>query len=332
MRGSEPIPARRPRHLAIVGPTASGKSAIALAVARALGEAEIVSLDSMQVYRGMDIGTAKPSDGERAEVAHHVVDLAEPAEEWSVVRTQRAVRAAMDAIEERGRRAVLVGGTGLYVRAVLDGIAVPPSDPAVRDALEAEWAGDAGLAGAYAQLEARDPTAAARIEPGNRRRVMRALEVMRITGRSFSSFGAGLDHYGPPLIDVVMVGVWIPRHTMSRRIAERFAAMREAGIVEEVRALAGAPGGMSRTARQAIGYKEVLAHIEGESGLEEALDLAVRRTRALGRRQRVWFRRDPRIIWTGTGGNAEALAPAILATFAGPGSRRTAPTPFAGRR
>lgn len=332
MRRSEPAAGDRPRHLAIVGPTASGKSALGLAVARALGDSEIVSLDSMQVYRGMDIGTAKSPAGERSDVVHHVVDVADPAEEWSVVRTQAAVRGAIDSIEARGRRAVLVGGTGLYVRAVVDGITVPAEDAGVRSALEAEWQGETGLASAYDELAARDPEAAARIEPGNRRRIIRALEVMRVTGRPFSAFGRGLDHYGPPAIDVVMVGVWISRALMWRRIAERFAAMREAGLVEEVRTLAGEPGGLSRTARQAIGYKEVLAHLEGETELEEALDLAVRRTRALGRRQRVWFRRDPRIIWMGIDGNAEALAPAVLATLRGPADGRDQPDPPEGGR
>ncbi|MCZ7536638.1 MAG: tRNA (adenosine(37)-N6)-dimethylallyltransferase MiaA [Acidimicrobiia bacterium] len=191
MRRSEPAAGDRPRHLAIVGPTASGKSALGLAVARALGDSEIVSLDSMQVYRGMDIGTAKSPAGERSDVVHHVVDVADPAEEWSVVRTQAAVRGAIDSIEARGRRAVLVGGTGLYVRAVVDGITVPAEDAGVRSALEAEWQGETGLASAYDELAARDPEAAARIEPGNRRRIIRALEVMRVTGRPFSAFGRG---------------------------------------------------------------------------------------------------------------------------------------------
>ena len=305
-------------HLAIVGPTASGKSAAALAVAEALGDAEIVSLDSMQVYRGMDVGTAKPTFDERASVVHHLVDVADPAEEWSVVRTQAAAREAVDAIEARGHRAVLVGGTGLYVRAVLDGITVPGGDAAVREALEAESEGDAGLARSYRELVERDPVTAARIEPGNRRRVIRALEVLRVTGRPFSSFGPGLARYSPPALDVLMVGVWLPRAVLALRIERRFAAMRDAGIVDEVRSLAAAPGGLSRTAGQAIGYKEVIAHLGGEIGLEEALDLAVRRTRALARRQRVWFRRDPRIIWMGSSGKQEALTRAMLATLQEP--------------
>ena len=263
----------------------------------------------------MDVGTAKPTVEERASVVHHLVDVADPAEEWSVVRTQSAALEAVAAIERRGRRAILVGGTGLYVRAVVDCITVPGGDAEVRAALETQWEGEAGLAGAYRELVMLDPPAAARIEPGNRRRVIRALEVMQVAGRPFSSFGPGLGKYAQPVLDVSMVGVWLPRALLARRIMQRFSAMRDAGIVDEVRSLADAPGGLSRTAGQAIGYKEVIAHLEGEMDLEEALDLAVRRTRALARRQRVWFRRDPRIVWMGRSDNPEALTPAILATL-----------------
>ena len=307
-----------PRHVAVVGPTASGKSALALAVAAELGGFEIVSLDSMQVYRGMDLGTAKPSPLERAEIAHHLVDVADPCEEWSVVRTQEMAREAISAIEARGKRALLVGGTALYVRAVVDAVTVPGGDARVRSGLEEQTASEAGLAEAYAELQSADPDAAARIEPGNRRRVVRALEVIRVTGRPFSSFGAGLDRYATPALDVALVGVWLPRGVLARRIEQRLAAMHEAGLVDEVRRLATAPGGLSRTARQAIGYKEVLAHLEGGLTLEDALDLAVRRTRAFARRQRMWFRRDPRIVWFASPGNSEALGPAILATLHAP--------------
>jgi len=174
------------RHLAIVGATASGKSALALGIAGEVGDAEIVSLDSMQVYRGMDIGTAKPSLAERAAVPHHIVDVAEPSEEWSVRATQEAARDAIAEIERRGRRAVLVGGTGLYVRAVVDALPVPGTDTEVRAALEAQTATADGLAGAYRLLCARDRRAAARIEPSNRRRIVRALEVIEVTGRPCS--------------------------------------------------------------------------------------------------------------------------------------------------
>ena len=316
------------RHLAVVGPTASGKSAVALAVAAACDDVEIVSLDSMQVYRGMDIGTAKPSVAERRAVPHHLVDLADPSEEWSVRSTQTAAQDAIADIEARGRRALLVGGTGLYVRAVVDGLGVPPRDLEVRAALERETATAPGLAGAYRRLVTADPVAAARIEPGNTRRIVRALEVLETTGRRFSSFGAGLTEYGPPVFDVGLVGVWLPRAELGRRIAERFAAMRADGLEAEGRALArvgdslkDSPGGrcgagLSRTATQAIGYKEILAFLDGEiPSREQAFDLAVRRTRQFARRQRVWFRRDPRIRWVGTARNPEDLAPVVLALW-----------------
>jgi len=166
------------RHLAIVGATASGKSALALSLAEACGDAEIVSLDSMQVYREMDIGTAKPTPDEQGRVRHHLVDVADPAADWSVRQSQLGARAAIADIEARGGRAILVGGTGLYVRAVVDDLAVPPTDAALRDELDALTQTPSGVAGAYARLRALDPEAAARIEPNNRRRIVRALEVV----------------------------------------------------------------------------------------------------------------------------------------------------------
>jgi tRNA dimethylallyltransferase len=302
-------------HLALVGPTASGKSALALAVARVLGDVEIVSVDSMQVYRGLDIGTAKPGPAERAAVPHHLIDVAAPAEEWSVARFQRAALDALGAIEGRGRRALLVGGTGLYLQAVVDALEIPGEDRAVRAELEALVAGPDGLATAYDELARLDAAAAAKIEPGNARRIVRALEVIRLTGRPFSSFGPGIRRYAEPALPVRMAGVWLPRPVLSRRIAERFSAMRERGLVDEVRALA-ARGPLSPTARQAIGYKEVLAHLEGRGpSLDAALAAAEARTRALARRQRMWFRRDPRITWLGTAANPCALLPALLATW-----------------
>jgi tRNA dimethylallyltransferase len=302
-------------HLAIVGPTASGKSALALEVARTLGDVEIVSVDSMQVYRGLDIGTAKPSSAERAAVPHHLVDVADPADEWSVARFQREARAAIADIERRHHRALLVGGTGLYVQAVIDPLTIPPEDRAVRDALLARTASPEGLAAAYAELVRDDPVAAARIETGNARRVVRALEVLEITGRPFSSFGAGLQDFGPTVFPVRVAGLWLPRATLNDRIARRFAAMRDAGLVDEVRGLV-ARGQLSRTARQAIGYREVLAHLDGEiPDLDDALETAIVRTRQFARRQRMWFRRDPRIRWFGTARNPCSVLSALLASW-----------------
>jgi tRNA dimethylallyltransferase len=295
------------RHIALVGPTASGKSALALAWARALGDVEIVSLDSMQVYRGFDIGTAKPTAEERRAVPHHLVDVADPAEEWSVRRTQDGARDAIADIEARGGRALLVGGTGLYVRAVVDDLEIPPTDPAVRSAIDAEAERD--LPALHQRLAGLDPVAATRMMPGNRRRIVRALEVIELTGRPFSSFGPGIDDYGPPVLDVALFGIAVEPTDLARRIEQRFGAMRAAGLVDEVRGLAERP--LSRTARQAIGYREVLDHLAGACSLDEALDAAVRRTRRFARRQRVWFRRDPRIEWLEPGARLPMVVGAV---------------------
>jgi tRNA dimethylallyltransferase len=295
------------RHLALVGPTASGKSALALEIARRAGDVELVSLDSMQVYRGLDIGTAKPTPAERSEVVHHLVNVADPAEEWSVQRTQVAARAAIADIEARGKRAVLVGGTGLYVRAVVDDLQIPPTDHALRNTLDDSVQDDAGLAAAYSRLIALDPIAAARMEPGNRRRIVRALEVIELTGRQFSSFGPGIDDYAPPAISVTMYGIDFDRDVLRARITDRFDAMRARGILDEVRGLAEQP--LSRTAREAIGYRELRAYLAGEiPDLDDAFDAAVRRTRRFARRQRVWFGRDPRVRWLEGSMPAEDLA------------------------
>lgn len=298
-----------------MGPTASGKSALGLELARALDDVEIVSIDSMQVYRGMDVGTAKPSAAERATVAHHLVDAAEPWDDWSVARFQTEARAAVAAIEARGHRALLLGGTGLYVQAVVDDLQFPGEDLALRAEITERVEGDPdGLAAAYRELERADPPAAARIEPTNTRRIVRALEVIESTGQPFSSFGPGLGEYGPTVFPVQMAGVWMPRAILRDRIEQRFGAMWDGGLVDEVRRLDADPRGWSRTARQAIGYKEILASLRGDGpDLDVAREVAVRRTRALARRQRMWFRRDPRITWFGTPHNSCALLPALLA-------------------
>ena len=306
------------RYLAIVGPTASGKSALALAVARRLAPAaEIVSIDSMQVYRGMDIGTAKPSPEERAEVPHHLIDLADPTEEFSVARYQAAFAEAMAGIDERGHVAVLVGGTGLYHRAAVDGLRIPGEWPEVRAALDAE----PDTAALHARLAAADPAAAARMEPGNRRRIMRALEVTIGSGRPFSSYGPGLDAYPPT--PYFLAGLRVPRDILGQRIGARFDAMLAAGLVDEVRALVAAhPRGLSRTARQALGYREILRHVEEGAPLDACAGEAVRRTRRFAARQERWFRRDPRVRWYDAevaerpgepaGGNPLALAERLL--------------------
>jgi tRNA dimethylallyltransferase len=277
--------------LAIVGPTASGKSALALAVARAWGDAELVSADAMQVYRGMDIGTAKPTAAERAEVRHHVVDVVDPHEDFSLARFVEHGRAAIADIEGRGRRAIVVGGTGLYVRGLVDELEVPGQFPEVRAALEYETDTEA----LHRRLAELDPVAAGRMEPSNRRRVVRALEVTLGAERPFSSFGPGLDAY--PAVATRQVALDVPLDELDGRIEHRVHAMLDAGLLEEVRTLAAAPAGLSRTARQALGYRELLEHLEADVPLDVAVGDIIQRTRKFARRQVRWFRRDPRILW-----------------------------------
>jgi len=267
----------------------------------------------MQVYRGLDVGTAKPTPEERARVPHHLVDVIEPSEEWSVARYQSEARAAVADIEARGHRALLVGGTGLYVRAVIDDLRFPGEDSEVRSRLDAQAADADGLARLYDELAARDPAAAARIDPGNRRRIVRALEVMEITGQPFSAAGVGLSHHGPTVFPVRLLGVWLPAAILDQRIRARVAQMYSAGLLDEAAALV-APGvaPVSRTAAQAIGYREALAVLDGTAADADAAAATAQRTRRFARRQIRWFRRDPRITWWGTRGNPDALAPALL--------------------
>jgi tRNA dimethylallyltransferase len=288
----------------VLGPTASGKSALAMAVALARPGTEIVSADSMQVYRGMDIGTAKPTPEERALVPHHLVDLVDPSEDFSVARFRLAFDDALADIAARGTRPVVVGGTGLHLRIALEGIDLPGQFPEVRVELEAE----PDTLALHRRLADLDPVAAGRMEPTNRRRVVRALEVTLGAGRPFSSFGPGLETY-PPTADR-LIGLRVPRPLLDRRIEERYHAQVAAGFVDEVARLAAGP--LSTTAAQALGYKELLAHVRGECSLDEALDLAVRRTRRFARRQERWFRRDPRIRWLDTDGNPMELLPLVL--------------------
>jgi len=278
-------------HVVIVGATASGKSDLAMALARRHGEIELISMDSMQVYAGMDIGTAKPTPAERAEVRHHLLDVVDPAEEYSVSRFQADVAAALADIEGRGGRAVLVGGTGLYVQAVVDDLTIPGRYPEVRAELEAEPETDA----LHRRLVELDPVAAARMEPSNRRRIVRALEVTLGSGRPFSSFGPGLEAHPPTPFR--MVGIDRPRPVLDDRIARRLQAQLDVGFLAEVDALRRRPAGLSRTARQALGYRELLDHLEGRCSRDEAVETILTRSRRLARRQQRWFRRDPRIHW-----------------------------------
>ena len=299
-----------------MGCTASGKSTVAFELARRLSRdgrpVELVNVDSMQVYRGMDIGTAKSSADEQAEVPHHLIDLVDPDEDFAVARYQGAAHCVLEGIESRGHRALLVGGTGLYFHAVVDRLTPPGQYPAQRAELEIEADGGA----LYRRLERLDPVAAARIEPGNRRRVVRALEVTLGSGRPFSSFGPGIGAYPPTRFR--LAGLWLPRTVVSTRIGQRLAAMVSAGFVDEVRCLADRPGGLSRTAAQALGYREVLGYLAGSSSLDQALTDTLSRTRSYARRQRMWWRRDPRITWYGAAENPLAVLPALLGDWGHP--------------
>jgi len=285
------------RHLVLVGCTASGKSALAMDLARrrrSVGrEVEIISCDSMAVYRSMDVGTATPSAAEQAEVRHHLVDVVDPDEEFSVQRFATAVADTLDGIESRGADAVLVGGTGLYVRSVTDGLDLPARYPEVAARLDAE----PDTAALARRLEELDPLAASRIPPGNRRRLVRALEVTIGSGRPFSANGPGLGVYAPT--PFVLVGLRLPRDVVAARIRARYDQQLADGFLDEVRALADRDGGVSRTAAEALGYRELLAHLRGECPLDDAVATAVARTRRFAVRQERWFRRDPRIRWFG---------------------------------
>ena len=295
--------------VALVGPTASGKSALAHAVAfHHHDTVEILAVDAMTVYRGMDLGTAKPTRAERAEVSYHLLDLVDPSEEFTVAQYQRAAREAAADVWRAGHKVLYVGGTGLYGRAVLDNLAIPGQYPHVRALLE-ERAHDE-LPELYAELEVLDPLAASRMEGTNARRVVRALEVTLGSGRPFSSFGEGLVTYGPAR--VVQIALQSDFEQLDLRIASRFHAWMDRGLLQEVVALASAPGGLSRTARQAVGYRELLRHIEEGADLEACVEDAIIQSRRLARRQRSWFLSDPRIEWFDDADEARARLLAVL--------------------
>ena len=277
------------REVAIVAPTASGKSDVAMAVARANG-AHIIAVDAMQVYRGMDIGTAKPSVADQSEVPHHCVDLVDPSERFTVAEFKVKAADARDAARRAGAPALLVAGTGLYLTAVIDDLQLPGEWPDVRAQLQAE----PDVATLFARLQELDPLAASRCEPTNRRRIERALEVTLGSGQPFSSFGPGTSAYPPS--DVPQIGILWPRETLSKRIEQRVHSMMAAGLLAEVKSLAERYD-LSREARQALGYKELLEHLTGHISLDEAVAQIVLHTRQFAVRQERWFRRDPRIEW-----------------------------------
>jgi tRNA dimethylallyltransferase len=279
---------------ALVGPTASGKSALAHQLAfESNDQVELLCVDAMTVYRGMDLATAKPTWAERSDVSYHLLDLVDASEEFTVAEFQRAARIAAQDVWDAGHDVLYVGGTGLYGRAVLDDLALPGQYPEVRRVLDERATSD--LAGLYAELASLDPLAASRMEPTNERRIVRALEVTLGSQRAFSSYGEGLVHYGP--VRVVQVALQSDFEQLDVRIAARFHAWMEEGLLDEVTALASVPGGMSKTARQAVGYRELLRHVEEGADLDQCVNDAIIASRRLARRQRSWFLRDPRIEW-----------------------------------
>ncbi|MGL5810536.1 MAG: tRNA (adenosine(37)-N6)-dimethylallyltransferase MiaA [Nocardioides sp.] len=278
--------------VAISGPTAAGKSELALDLAAAVG-GEIVNTDAMALYRGMDIGTAKQPETERRGIRHHLLDLLDVTQPATVAEFQGRARDAIVGIRRRGRTPVLVGGSALYTRAVLDRFEFPGTDAEVRAALERDLA-EEGLAALYDRLGRLDPEAAAKIQPDNARRIVRALEVIELSGQPF---GASL----PPLAyadpRTVQLGIAIDREVLDRRIALRVESMFDRGFVGEVAGLLDRGLMSGRTASRAIGYREVAAHLAGECSLAEARERTVRATRRFARRQATWHRRDPRIVW-----------------------------------
>lgn len=298
------------RQVAIVAPTASGKSDVAMAVARETG-AHIVAVDAMQVYRGMDIGTAKPTADDQTAVPHHCLDLVNPDERFTVADFKSHGVAACEQISQAGADALFVAGTGLYLTAVIDDLQLPGEWPEVRAALQAEPDVDV----LFARLQELDPRAASRMDKSNRRRIERALEVCIGSGRPFSSFGPGTGAYPPS--SARQIGILWPRETLSQRIERRVHAMMAAGLLGEVRGLA-ARFTLSREARQALGYKELLEHLDGHLSLEEAVAKIVLRTRQFAVRQERWFRRDPRIEWVTVQADPVAeVAPRVLAALRG---------------
>ena len=278
---------------ALVGPTASGKTDAGIQLATRLG-VDVASVDSMLVYRGMDVGTAKPTAEQQRALPHHLMDLAEPSERFTVARYQRAAHELLDRVPDP----LLVGGSGLYFRAVVDRLRFPPEDPAVRASLEAE-ADALGADELYERLSAADPVAAARIDPANVRRTIRALEVSTITGAPFSDFAAAWEVYDPALVRIA--GIRLATATLDARVRARVAGMLEAGWIQEVRDLMDRGFGAWLTASQAIGYAELAAHLDGRLALDEAMERTVKRTKELARRQMAWFRRDPRVRWFDAG-------------------------------
>ncbi|MFC0598927.1 tRNA (adenosine(37)-N6)-dimethylallyltransferase MiaA [Streptomyces palmae] len=297
-----------PRVIAVVGPTAAGKSDLGVTLARHLG-GEVVNADSMQLYRGMDIGTAKLTAAEQGGVPHRLLDIWDVTWTASVAEYQRLARAEIDRLLAEGRTPVLVGGSGLYVRGAIDALEFPGTDPGVRARLEDELA-ERGPGALHARLAAADPEAARAILPSNGRRVVRALEVIEITGRPFTANLPGHE----AVYDTLQIGVDVARPELDERIARRVDRMWEAGLVEEVRRLEAEGLRSGRTAARALGYQQVLAALAGECTEDAARAETVRATKRFARRQDSWFRRDPRVHWlSGAAADREELQARALA-------------------
>lgn len=290
---------RTPRVIAVVGATAAGKSDLGVALAKELG-GEVVNSDSMQLYRGMDIGTAKLTVEERQGIPHHLLDVWDVTVAASVAEYQRMARATIDALLAQGRTPVLVGGSGLYVRAAIDELEFPGTDPLVRARLEQEL-DEVGPGELHRRLAGLDPLAAQAILPSNGRRIVRALEVVEITGKPFTANLPGHDS----VYDAVQIGVLVPRPELDRRIALRVDRMWEAGLVAEVEKLSVVGLREGRTASRALGYQQALAQLDGDCGEQEAREETVRATKRFARRQESWFRRDPRVHWLSRADSAD---------------------------
>ena len=280
--------------IAVVGATATGKSGLGIALARALG-GEVVNADSMQLYAGMDIGTAKEPEGARQGVPHHLLDIWPVTQAANVADYQKLARAAIDDITARDRVPVLVGGSGLYVRAALDDLHFPGTDTATRARLTAELAA-AGPAALHARLATLDPDAAAAILPGNGRRIVRALEVIEISGRPFTATMPAYESTGR-VRPAAQIGLTLPRPELDLRIAARVDRMWQAGFEAEVRRLAARGLREGPTASRALGYQQLLRHLDGECTLDDARAETIKATKRFARRQESWFRRDPRVHW-----------------------------------
>jgi tRNA dimethylallyltransferase len=313
---AEPHPPVWPAVVAIVGPTAVGKSDVALEVARQLA-GEVVNADAFQVYRGMDIGTAKVPPGRRLGIPHHLLDILDVTEELSVAQYQREGRKVLGELGVRGVPAVVVGGSGLYVRALLDDLRFPGSDPAIRARWEAALEG-IGPAALHAVLADRDPEAARHILPTNGRRIVRALEVGEITGEPFA---AQLPADGPALVPHLSIGLDLPRDVLDERIRARVGRMFDEGLVAEVRHLLARGLREGRTAGRALGYPQVIDFLDGSTSQERAEEDIVLGTRRFARRQQRWFHRDPRTLWLDAMAPASSTASTIAALMAGSGRR-----------